>query len=294
MPASLSDLQAFKIADQIRIEELTPSYPVIHISNAHATASIALHGAHLTHYTPRGKAPVIFTSKAAIYQEGKAIRGGIPVCWPWFGAHPDSEKNLPAHGYARTTFWKLTSTSSSEEDTRLCFELPAKEGSSLSAKLEFCIRKELILKLTTQNHSDSAQVFSEALHSYFTVGDSGQTHVTGLDGASYIDSTVAENPIKQQSGDISFPSEIDRIYHSPETVIIHDEKNQRQVTATKDNSSSTIIWNPGKEKGAAMTDLLDTETQQFVCAESGNVRDQSITLPPNSSHTLTLTISTQA
>jgi glucose-6-phosphate 1-epimerase len=290
----LHNLQRFEIDDHIRIEELNPSYPVVHISNAHATATIALHGAHLTHYKPHGEQPVLFISKAAIYQEGKAIRGGIPICWPWFGAHPDADQNLPAHGYARTSFWKLTSTSTNEEGSQLTFELPATDGEALSATLEFSIAKTLTLKLTTHNLSPSEQRFSEALHSYFAVGKSTQTQVLGLDEASYIDTTGNEETLEQQDGAIDFPDEVDRIYESSETVVIEDRANPRKIIVDKQNSASTIVWNPGQTKGEAMADLLDSEIQQFICAESGNVRDQSIILKPGAQHTLELKISTKA
>ena len=296
MPMPLTDLhnlQRFEIDHHIRIEELHSGYPVVHISNAHATATIALHGAHLTHYKPRGKIPVIFTSKAAIYQKGKAIRGGIPICWPWFGAHPDAAQNLPAHGYARTSFWKLTSTSTNEEGSKLTFELPATDGEALSATLKFFIAKTLTLKLTTHNKSPSKQRFSEALHSYFTVGKSTQTQVFGLDDASYIDTTGNEETLKQQDGAVDFADEVDRIYQSSETVIIEDRANQREIIVDKQNSASTIVWNPGQAKGGAMADLRDSEIQQFICAESGNVRDQSITLKPGAQHTLEVKISTK-
>lgn len=294
MPANLSDLLTFEIPGIIHLEEHSPGYPLIHVRNEHAEASIALHGAHLTHYARHGETPVIFTSKAAIYNEGKAIRGGIPVCWPWFGAHPDASKKLPAHGYARTSFWHLTQTSSDVHGTRLCFELPANADRPLAATLEIHIGKELKLQLSTHNPSQSEHLFSEALHSYFSVGNSQQTQVKGLDQTSYIDSTAADDPIIKQTGPVDFPGEIDRIYHSEGTVTINDHANQRRITVTKQNSASTIIWNPGEEKGRAMADLLDSEIQQFVCAESGNVRDQSISLAPDATHTLTLSISTQS
>lgn len=294
MPASLTDLQHFEIDPHIRIEELTPGYPIVHISNSHATATIALHGAHLTHFKPHGEKPVIFTSKAAIYKGGKAIRGGIPICWPWFGAHPDASQNLPAHGYARTSFWQLSSSSSLEEGTQLTFELPASNEAPLSATLEFFIGKTLTLKLTTHNPSPTEQGFSEALHSYFVVSESTETQVLGLNEARYIDTTGDQETHEQQKGPIHFSGEVDRIYESSETVVIQDLAYQRDIIVDKSNSASTILWNPGKTKGAAMADLLDSEIRQFICAESGNVRNQSITLQPGDQHTLELQISTQA
>ena len=277
----------------IRVEELTPGYPVIHIANTHATASIALHGAHLTHYAPLGEAPVIFTSQSAIYTAGKAIRGGIPICWPWFGAHPaPNSGNFPAHGYARTSFWELENTSSSSKGTRLIFTLPPPYNSPLRASLEILIGKTLELSLTTVNQSATPQTFSEALHSYFTVTDAHTTELLGLNGRDYINSATAPETREQQSGPVHFPNEIDRIYTSTDGLTICDHEKNRCISIKKTNSRSSIVWNPGPIKGTALNDLHNDEIAQFICAESGNVREESITLPPQSSHTLTLNIST--
>jgi len=275
----------------IQIEEISPRYPIIHISNAHATASIALHGAHLTHYAPHGQPPVIFTSKAAIYKAGKPIRGGIPICWPWFGAHPDAEKKLSAHGYARSSFWILETVSSDPDGTRLTFSLPPQNNSKLHATLEFLIGKTLDLKLTTTNLGEKPVMFSEALHSYFAVSDAQKVELHGLDGRSYLDSTQTPEPKKKQHGPVRFPDEIDRIYTSGDPLDIEDPKKQHRISIKKSNSQSSIIWNPGEMKGRALVDLENSEITQFICAESGNVREQSINLAPGSAHSLTLRIS---
>ena len=295
MSSILADFQHLTIHGEVEMEEITPGYPMIQISNAHATATIALYGAHLTHYAHRAETPIIFTSKAAIYREGKAIRGGIPVCWPWFGAYPlsgsDPKENLPAHGYARISFWKLISTSSDSDGTRLTFSLPPTEGATLSATIEFIIGKELKIRLTSTNTGTETETISEALHSYFAVGDAKQTEVIGLDGCSYLDTTIQPPARKQQSGPIGFPDEIDRIYSSSDNLVVDDQTNQRRILVSKSGSHSSIIWNPGQEKGPLMSDLKDQEVTQFICAEAGNVNQESITLKPGSTHTLTLTIS---
>jgi D-hexose-6-phosphate mutarotase len=278
--------------NKIRYEEITPGYPILHIVNKHAEARIALHGAHLVHYAPHGGPPTIFTSEAAVYKEGKAIRGGIPVCWPWFGPHPDPRKNLPAHGYARTSFWELSHSETTTEHTYLLLTLPRSSDQTLGATLEFFIGKKLTLKLTTTNHGEKAETFSEALHSYFFVTNTHQTELLGLDGRDYIDTTTTPETSHRQDGPVHFPDEIDRIYASDDKLIICDPQSDRHIHINKNNSKSTIVWNPGKNKGSALSDLKNNEINQFICAEAGNVRDQSITIAPQSSHTLTLTIST--
>jgi len=280
----------FGIKDEVSFENLSTDYPVVRISNAHASASIALHGAHLMDYCLNDEKPIIFTSKAAVFREGKAIRGGIPICWPWFGAHPN---NQPSHGYARTSFWNLERTESSEEGTRLVFSLPPQGKSGLIAMIEFHIGKDLQLSLHSMNGGNKDEVFSEALHSYFTVTDARQTQVHGLDGASYID-TVGEESTHQQDGSVDFPDEVDRIYESSSEVTVEDLVNGRKIRVSKSGSDSTVIWNPGQKKGISMSYLLDEEISQFVCAESANVRDQSITLAPGENHILHLKISTQS
>lgn len=283
--------EQFAIEDEVWFEELAEEYPVVRIKNAYASASIALHGAHLTNFQPADQEPVIFTSQAAIFREGKAIRGGIPVCWPWFGAHPDKQ---PSHGYARISFWALEHVENLEDVTQLKFSLApqAKQtNSNLSATLEFHIGKDLQLTLQTRNLGDQTETFSEALHNYFHVTDSRQTHVHGLDGASYIDTTGEESTHTQQ-GPVEFTGETDRIYHSDRETVIEDLVSQRRIHVTKTGSQSTVVWNPGQDKGSAMGDLLDEEIHHFVCVESANVRNQSITPPAGETHALHLTIST--
>jgi len=291
-PEELS--KRFGITDEVWFEDLSTGYPAVRIHNSHATASIALHGAHLMDYCLNDDRPIIFTSKAAVFREGKAIRGGIPICWPWFGSHPNNKPaHAPSHGYARKSFWNLERTESSEEGTRLVFSLPPQGKSGLMAMLEFHIGKNLQLSLHTMNGGKNPEVFSEALHSYFAVTDARQTHVHGLDGESYID-TVGEESKHMQNGPVDFPDEIDRIYQSSSEVTIEDLVNGRKIRVSKSGSDSTVVWNPGQQKGASMSDLLDEEISQFVCAESANVRDQSITLAPRENHILHLKISTQS
>ncbi|MBK1831589.1 D-hexose-6-phosphate mutarotase [Verrucomicrobiaceae bacterium R5-34] len=280
--------ERFGIENAVWFEEVAEGYPVVRIRNAHASASIALHGAHLIDYCPTAQDPVIFTSRAAVFREGKAIRGGIPICWPWFNAHPEKS---PSHGYARISFWQLDSVSSGDDHTRLRFSLPPQDDSGLTAALEVVVGPELELTLTSHNSGTEPQTFSEALHSYFHVADSRRTEVLGLDGSHYIN-TVGEESLGIQQGALTFPDEIDRIYSSTSGLTIVDPDSDRRIQLAKSQSGSTITWNPGQEKGQAMSDLSDEQIHSFICVEAGNVREQSITLAPGDSHSITLTIST--
>jgi len=278
----------FGINGEVWFEDLAERYPVVHISNQHAKASIALHGAHLIDYCSTDEKPLIFTSKAAIFREGKAIRGGIPICWPWFNNHPDKS---PSHGYARISFWKLETVTRDENNTHLTFLLPARDDTGLSARLDFIIGKNLQLTLSSMNGGSSTQILSEALHTYLNVTDSRETEVQGLEGSAYID-TVGSETSGVQHGPLTFPDEIDRIYTSTNDLVILDQVKQNRIHLKKSNSQSTVTWNPGIQKGGAMADLLDQEIHSFVCVETANVRDQSMILPPGETHTMSLTITT--
>lgn len=265
----------------IRFEEVTERYPVIRIQNQQAKAGIALHGAHLFDYQPTGKTPVIFTSSEAVYRAGKAIRGGIPVCWPWFG----SREGKPSHGYARTSFWTLEKVESTGETTRLLFTLPKIVHSALTATLEFHIGETLTLALYTTNEGDTPQICTEALHTYFAVRDHHQTRIYGLEGVTYTD-TVGDVTSRIQYGPVIFSDEVDRIYHSEGPIEIED--GQRRIRISKKGSRDTVVWNPGWKKGMALDDLAKEEIPRFICAECANTGD--LTVAPGETHTMCLSI----
>lgn len=280
----------FPTNPDVTVIELAPGYPAFVIDNTYAKATISLHGAHLTDFTPHGEEPVLFTSQSAIYREGKAIRGGIPICWPWFNAHP-TDSSLPSHGYARTSFWTLEKVKSHDAGTSLVFTLPSAADSNLSAKLEFNIGKTLTLTLTTTNEGTQPETYSEALHAYFCVTDSHQAELAGLEGREYID-TVGEETTRAQDGLVTFPDEVDRIYHHDADATLRDLISHRETHLDKTGSSTTITWNPGIKKGQAMADLHDDEIHQFICVEAGNARAQSITLEAGNTHAIQYQIST--
>lgn len=276
------------IDDVLRVEEITPGYPIFHIRNASATAQIALHGAHLIAYTPYGKTdqPVIFTSSQAAYKVGKAIRGGIPLCWPWFSAHP-SDSSQPSHGHARNQFWTSLSSSTTQRETKLALQL---EHNELQAIVHFTIGEQLRISLTTTNRSREAQRIGGALHSYFHVGDIAQVTLSGLENSTYFDAITKDT--KTQNGQLTIGSAVDSIYHPTDAAItIHDHALDREIVVEKAGSQSTVIWNPWAEGAASMGDLADEEYQQFVCVETANTQFDMIELAPQQSHTLATTIS---
>ena len=273
-------------------DEFPAGYPNIRISNAHATATIALHGAHVIDYIPRDQEPVIFTSVKAQFKEGKAIRGGIPVCWPWFGAHP-SDSTKPAHGFARNRFWQVVSSSSQKDYTEVVFELDTQAEniweSPTTLTLTIRVGAELSLQLTSTNIGDKDISIGGALHSYFYVGNSSKTEITGLEDTSYLN---ALNGVEQvQDGSISFTEETDRVYkNTTDAVVINDPVFKRNITIEKSGSKSTVVWNPWIDKASAFADMADEEYQDFVCVETANALEDVYILGPGQSHTLASTI----
>lgn len=281
----------------VHLSEAIPGYPVFVIEHAACTARIALNGAHVMEWTPAGHSPVLYLSPQAVLEPGKPIRGGIPVCWPWFNAHP-SDETKPMHGFARNRPWTLMEASESDEGVKMSFVLCSDAAThelwphEFEAHLTVHLGASLEVTLQTINKSGSDLLLAEALHTYLTVGDINQVTVKGLDGSGYLD-TVGERTERQQSGDITFDREVDRQYHSTGTVTVVDSALNRTLTIDKAESGTTVVWNPWIEKSKRLADLPDEAYQQFLCIEAANAGDATLTLTPGSAHSLRTTISVQ-
>ncbi len=251
-------------------------------------ASVVPHGAHVLDYHPAGQPPVLWTSQLALFQDGKAIRGGVPVIWPWFGSHPtDAEKS--SHGVARNMAWQVLGVTESAASFSL---LPASENSHplvdgrFECQLDVILDEALTVKLTTKNVGDSPFKMTAALHSYFHVGDATQIAIKGLDGRTYIDQ-LDSNQRKLQQGPIQIDQEVDRIYiNSTDTVEIHDPVLGRVIEIQKEGSLSTVVWNPWIEKSKRMADFGEQEYLEMVCVETCNAADDQRTLVPAEQHSL--------
>ena len=274
-------------------EDFAPGYPTIRISNAHASATIALHGAQVIDWIPRDQEPVIFTSREALFTEGKAIRGGIPVCWPWFGPHP-SDRSMPNHGFARNQFWQLIDSQSTEHYTQVSLQLDTdfikiwQHDTSLTLTIR--VGKSLSLELKTTNNGTAPVTIGGALHSYFYISDISKVTLNGLEGASYLDSLSGLE--KTQDGPIRFNSEVDSVYQqTDQPVLINDPGFMRCIKIEKSGSQSTVVWNPWTEKSQNLADLADDEFHEFVCVETTNALADVRTLTAGSEHCLCTTIS---
>ena len=297
----LKDLQSrFGDRSGVRFEENADGIVIVDVENSAAQARIALQGAHLMTWTPRGQQPVIWLSSAAKIARGKSIRGGVPVCWPWFGPHA-TEPAFPAHGFARTVGWELQDVQApTPATTRLVFSLPAinmpraqwPHASAVELRLE--IGTTLVCELITENTGDTPIVVGDALHTYFAVGDVRKTQVLGLDGLTYIDK-VGAPANRQQAGAVTVAGEVDRIYlGSTAACVIDDAAWQRRIRIDKRGSRTTVVWNPWSEKAAKMGDLGDEGYLGMVCVESANAADDVVTIPPGGEHRLWVRYSVEA
>ena len=274
---------------------------LIQVHNDQASASISLQGGQLLAWQPRSQAqPVIWLSRRAQFAQGKAIRGGIPLCWPWFGAHPQ-DAGLPAHGYARILPWQLlTKRKVAGGATEIVLALDPEEAQSrgwtapLRAALTLTIGEALQLALTTHNLGADACVVSEALHSYFQVGDVAAVRVRGLEGCQFVDK-VAQGARRRQAGALGFSGEVDRVYLATEaSCLIEDEGLQRRIRIDKSGSASTVVWSPWADKAGKLPDLGAEGWRDMVCVETANALDDALRLAAGASHTLSMRCTVEA
>lgn len=252
---------------------------------------LVLQGAQVTGWQPAGTRPVIFLSPRAQLAPGKAIRGGIPVIFPWFGPHP-SDPAKPQHGFARAAPWQLDGVDVSPESLTLELSL-ACEGFALVYQVSF--GDELRLRLTARNTSRDRVMFEEALHSYFAVSAVERVSICGLDDRGFIDKTAGMARRPAAGAPLRLTAETDRVYLDvPDRLAIVDPGWNRRIAIEKRGASSTIVWNPWPDKAAAMSDLGADNWRGFVCVETGNVADNRIELATGAEHEMVTRIGVHA
>lgn len=274
-------------------------WPHAHIQSPHATARVSLHGAQVLSFVPRGaRADLLYLSEQALYQSGKAIRGGVPVCWPWFGPDPQG-LGRAAHGLARTRRWEVRGAAVTPAgETWLSLGLNDTPDTravwphAFDLCLEITVGTRLRLALTTRNTGNAPFTLTQALHSYLAVGDIARTEVLGLDGCDFIDKAAgAGGAVKRQDGNVRFTGEVDRVYTgAPAALTVDDAAGQRRLRIACEGSHSAVVWNPGAVVAAGMADLPDGAHRRFVCVETANVADDAVGLAPGGEHRLVAAI----
>lgn len=286
----------FSHAGYVTFKEGPEGLPIALITTPHATAAISVYGAHLLSYTfASDENDLLFLSQKAIFKEGTPIRGGVPICWPWFGPDPQG-LGQSDHGLARTRMWNVVSTYLlKDHECSISFELTdtpetyALWPHRFRLILKVTVGKSLTMELTTQNRGDSAFEITQALHTYFTVGDITQTKITGLEGFTYIDKTD-ESREKNENTPITIESEIDRVYPTEGgDIIIQDPAMKRQIRIASYGSKSAIVWNPWIRVCEQKADLNFNDYHRMVCIETANAQSDRRIIAPGGTHLLRAT-----
>lgn len=270
--------------------------PQVRITSRLGTAEVYLYGAHVTSWCPAGQQDVLFVSAESDWEAGKAIRGGIPICFPWFGPKA-GDPNAPNHGFARLVEWRLDSLTALDDGgvTMVC--VLESDAATLAvwphtfcAAYRITVGKTLRLELTVINNGTLPLRFEEALHTYFKVGQIERVRISGLDETTYLDKND-QFRAKRQLGDLYFEGPVDHVYvQTQEPVEVLDAVLYRKVRTEKLNSTTTVTWNPWQEGAAALRDFGDEEWRSMVCVEASNVMDAAMVLGPGEEHNLRVTL----
>jgi D-hexose-6-phosphate mutarotase len=289
------DLKTHLIPGSLYLDESENGLKKIVIDNDCTEAEIYLHGANLTHFQPKGEAPVIFNAKESQMSVSKTVHAGIPICWPWFGAHP-TESNRPQHGFARDMLWQLKSAKLLQTKAAEVV-LSLKENAqslalwpySFELELTFTIGNTLSVALKTTNTSATPFTFTQALHTYFAVGDIAKVEVRGLEETPFVDYADAKKE-KFEAGSLHIDRMINRVYLSTETAcLIADPNLERTIVVEKAGSRSTTVWNPWTASG--IHDLPGDTYKKFLCIETTNALQDARTLQPGQSHLIVQNVS---
>jgi D-hexose-6-phosphate mutarotase len=288
----------FGIPGVVDVAPAAGGLPAVAITTPQAEALVYLHGAHITHFQPLDQQPILFVSDKSLFQPGKAIRGGIPVIFPWFGPNKTDPK-LPSHGFARTMPWTLAYTAQHKDGSvSVTLDLADDEAARklwphpFELEYRITVSDSLRLELQVRNPGPDSFNFEEALHSYFAVEDSRQITIQGLANREYLDKTQDMKRFRQTDPEVKITAETDRHYlATQDPVIIHDPAAKRNILIEKERSEVTVVWNPWIEKSKTFADLGEEEWQKFVCVETANAYDYAVELPAGATHTMTARIS---
>jgi glucose-6-phosphate 1-epimerase len=298
--ATIEELnRRFAIPGVAQITSGDGSMPRVSIATPVATAEIYLHGAQVTSWRPAGHEDVIFLSRQSQFEAGRAIRGGIPVCFPWFRNKVDDPK-APSHGVVRTKAWELDSVEVHGNGVLVSLSTVSDEGTRAWWPHDFhlvhraTVGTQLTQELIMTNTDRGPVRFEEALHTYYRVGAAESVRIRGLDGVAYLDNTD-DNREKRQKGDIVFTAQTDRAYlDTTHAVEIMDPVLRRRIRLEKQNSRTTVVWNPWSTGAQTLSDLGDDEWHTMACVEASNMRVYPVDLAPGQQHTMKTVITVAA
>lgn len=291
---NFEELSQYEIDGELQFIEIEHGFVYAEINNARAHATVSTYSGQLLSYRPKDRQEdLLFVSDKAYYEAGKAIKGGIPVCWPWFGADPEN-RGRPAHGFVRNRQWQVSGSESlADGSTKIILSITDNEATRalwphpFRLDIEITVGDTLRVELVTHNTGNDSITISQALHSYFRVGDITRVSVLGLDGINYIDK-ANDSARKTQAGPLTISAEVDRIYTDTSgDLTIDDASLERKIAITSSGCSTAVVWNPWVEIAASMADLDDDDYLQMLCVETANAGPETVTITAGDCYRLT-------
>jgi D-hexose-6-phosphate mutarotase len=288
-------LRRLEIPGRVEIVNGCSNLSLVKITTPWSTAEIYLHAAHVAGFQKNGEPPLLFLSAKSYFADGKAIRGGVPICFPWFGPR----EGEPAHGFVRFMAWELVETAAAPDGAvTIRLRLPKAgvkpEWTALRTELVVTVSETLTMELIGTNESvDTTLAIENCLHTYFQVGDINQVSLNGLQNAPFDDFAAGAGGARKVETDAALliSKETNRVYpDNVATVEIHDAQLKRTIRVEKFHSASTVVWNPWTTQKLP-DDFDPIEYTGMVCVESGNVKQNKLSLTPGQTAALKVVFS---
>jgi glucose-6-phosphate 1-epimerase len=285
------------VAELVVVEAGAGGLPRARVRGARADAEVYLQGGHLTRWQPHGAAPVLFLSTRAAYATGKAIRGGVPLIFPWFGPHA-TDRQAPMHGFARAHPWRLV-TSGPGADGAVVLDLALEDDeatrrlwpTAFTLRYRVTVGEALHLALEVANTSAAPFTFEAALHTYLAVGDVEAVAVTGLEHTTYIDKVDAFTRKRHGAEPLRLTGETDRVFLGTRArCVVDDRALGRRLVVDKAGSATTVVWNPWATRAREIADLEPDDWRRMICVETANAADDAVTLAAGARHVMSATI----
>ena len=286
----------FGITNQVEFIAGKGDLPFMQVNTAKASALISIYAGQVLSFKPADETEdFMFISDNAYFSEGKAIKGGIPICWPWFGAAPEQENmeqvKRPDHGFVRTNFWLVASVEvSGTGDTKIILEFKDTEETrklwpySFYLALEIVISDSLTIELLTRNTGEQPFSITEALHTYFNVGDATKVEVLGLEHTEYLDKKSDFVKVCQV-GAITLSEETDHIHTDiKHGLVLNDPAFKRKIKISSSGNKNVVVLNPWVKGSAEMKDLDKDDYKHFICLEIANAASDIVEILPNSEY----------
>jgi glucose-6-phosphate 1-epimerase len=304
-PQTLDELNAsFAISGVLAFDQHPDATGLIRarITTTIGTADLYLQGAHVAAWQPAGEQPVLFLSERSLFTPGKAIRGGIPIIFPWFGSRTATQDSPrtdgPSHGFARTELWQLDFATLTDDNLHLSLSLAPNDRSrslgfdNFRLAYQLTLGRDLHLRLMVANDGPAPLHIEEAFHTYLHVGDVEQVQVHGLANTEYLDKTDDLRRKRQYEQFITPTAETDRLYlNTPSPITLDDPTLHRRLTLTKANSSNTVLWNPWSTGTGTLPDMTPDGWRSMLCIETANANENALVLHPHETHVMETTIS---